>query len=91
MSHLEGRRAGNHGINHSHSRNNNSSNTLNRMGSTLVRAGNSARRGLSNFFGINQQSRDIWSEKFKQRVNVSRVMFYLAAIEWHIPSAHKDS
>ena len=46
-------------------------------GNTLSRAGTSARHSLSNFFGINKESRDIWSEKFKQRINVSGVNGYL--------------
>lgn len=39
-------------------------------GNTLSRAGTTARQSLSNFFGINKESRDIWSEKFQQRINV---------------------
>ena len=46
-------------------------------GSTLSRAGTSARQSLSNFFGINKESRDIWSEKFQQRINVSPNFFVL--------------
>ena len=51
-------------------------------GNTLSRAGTSARQGLSNFFGINQESRDIWSEKFQQRINVSSLIVVGERLGW---------